>query len=310
MRLCTVRTNDLEPFFGIEIKDKILRIAATAEALRLRPAQRAHLASIKDYLIGLPHSEKLLRRVLQSIAEDPSCIVGKAEDGFPFLIAASDVEWLPPIPNPGKILCVGLNYRDHCEEQNRPVPQVPMLFNKFTTSLLGAGADIPLPLKYDPQIDYEAELALVIGKEAKRVRKGSAMKHVAGYIVANDVSARTVQNNERQWSRAKGFDGSGPMGPTLVTVDEIDDPHMLDIKCRVNGKIMQSSNTKNLVFRIEYLIQFITELITLEPGDIVLTGTPGGVGVFREPPVFLKPGDEVSVEIEKIGVLTNKCVKG
>jgi acylpyruvate hydrolase len=211
------------------------------------------------------------------------------------------------VDRPGKILCVGLNYRDHCEEQNKPIPKAPMIFNKFTTSLIGHGAEIPMPLKIDANIDHESELAVIIGKTAKGVKKRNALKHVAGYTAMNDVTARSLQNNEKQWSRAKGFDGSGPCGPCLVTPDEIDDPHALEIACRVNGETRQRSNTRELIFRIDALIEFITQVITLEPGDILSTGTPGGVGVYREPQIFLKPGDVVEVDIERIGVLRNTC---
>lgn len=310
MRLCTVSTPTLEPFFGLLLKNKILRVAHAAHAYKLRPAQRATLADMMSYLEGLPHSEKLLRRLLQQIAEDPApAVSGKAEDGEPVLLSMKNITFLPPVPRPGKVLCIGLNYRDHCEEQNRPIPEFPIVFNKFATSLVGHEAEIPLPLKLDTQIDYEAELAFVVGKSARRTRKRTAMGHVAGYMIMNDVSLRQLQSTERQWSRAKGFDGSGPCGPFLVTLDEIGDPHALAIKCRLNGKTMQSSNTRHLVFKTEQLIEHISAAMTLEPGDIVSTGTPGGVGLYREPQVFLKPGDTVEVEIEKLGTLRNACGK-
>jgi len=310
MRLCTVQTPGLDPFFGVEIKTKILRVAAAAEAVRLRPAQRATLASMQTWLDHWPRSEKLLRGLLQLIAENPAAVAGKAADGEPILIPAKNATCLPPVPRPGKVLCVGWNYRDHCEEQNRPIPEFPVIFNKYPTSLIGQGAEIPLPLRVDKCIDYEAELAFVVGKRASRVGKRSAMGCVAGLMIMNDVSARTLQAKEKQWSRAKGFDGSGPCGPCLVTMDEAGDPHTLGIKCRVNGEVRQRSNTKHLIFKIPDLVNYITAAITLEPGDVVSTGTPGGVGVYREPPVFLAPGDKVEVEIERLGVLRNVCRKG
>ncbi|MDK2971546.1 MAG: acylpyruvate hydrolase [Candidatus Sumerlaeota bacterium] len=309
MRLCTVRTGDLDPFFGILIKNKILRLSVAAARMGLRPAQRAYFDDLLVYLQGLPHSEKQLRKLLQAIADSPKQIVGNAEDGFPFLIPSGDVTYLPPVRRPGKFLCIGLNYRDHCEEQNRPIPEFPIVFNKFATSLIGHGAEIPLPLKADEQIDYEAEFAFVIGKTARRVKKRHAMAHVAGYMIVNDVSARALQARERQWSRAKGFDGAGPCGPFLVTPDEVENPGSLAVRLKLNGKVMQSSNTKHLVFGIEELIQHISAVITLEPGDVISTGTPGGVGLYREPQVFLKPGDMVEVEIEKLGTLRNSCIK-
>jgi 2-keto-4-pentenoate hydratase/2-oxohepta-3-ene-1,7-dioic acid hydratase in catechol pathway len=307
MRLCTVRTPALEPFFGIEVGRKILRIAAAAEACRVAKAQRPRLATMGDYLQALPRSEKTLRTMLQHMTEDPSLVAGNAADGNPFLVPAESVTYLPPVANPSKILCVGLNYRDHCEEQGKDIPTFPIIFNKFPSSLIGHGAEIPMPLHIDTKIDFEGELAFVVGTRATRVKARQGLKHVAGLMVMNDVSARGLQYTEKQWARAKGFDGSGPCGPCLVTLDEIADPHNLAITTRVNGKVMQTSSTRHLIFRIGDLIQHITAAITLEPGDIVTTGTPGGVGVFREPPVFLRKGDIVEIDIETVGRLRNTC---
>jgi len=310
MRLCTVQSNELEPFFGVEIKNKVLRIFKAAQAFKMRPSQLAHLQTMMYYFQGWQHSEKILRKLLSSITENPEVILGAADDGYPYLIPQTELDYNRPIDQPGKILCIGLNYRDHCEEQNKPIPDYPLTFTKFSTSLNDPGGEIPLPLKVDECIDHEVELAVIIGKAAKKVRKGSAFSHVAGYTIMNDVSARTLQRTERQWARAKGFDGSAPLGPVVVTPDEIGDPHELELRCRVNGEIRQQSNTKHLVFKIDFLIQYLSQVMTLEPGDIISTGTPGGVGVYREPPVFLKPGDEVSCEISKIGKLVNVCSKG
>lgn len=309
MRLCTVRERGGEPFLALAMKSELLRLADAVAAYRFRPAQRALFADMQAYLDGWPRSEKHARKLLSLIAEDPAPLAAKTEAGDPYLVPASKVEFLPPVTRPGKILCVGLNYRDHCEEQGKSVPDYPLLFNKYRTSLRGHGADIPLPLDLDDCMDYEGELAFVVGKEATRVKKRSAMSHIAGFMVMNDVSARTLQKNERQWARAKGCDGSAPCGPYLVSADEVGDPHNLAIRTRVNGNVMQSSNTKHFIFNLPYLVQYITAAITLEPGDIVTTGTPGGVGVFREPPVFLDPGDEVEIEIERVGILRNTCVK-
>ncbi len=310
MRLCTVSTAEIPAFFGIDLGKRILRVAQAGAAFGLSDADLARVASTKAYFENLPQSEKILRRILKGITETPKAVGRPAADGHPHLLNAADVTHLPPIERPGKILCIGLNYRDHCEEQNKEIPKKPMAFNKFATSLRGHGAEITLPHKVDKNIDFEAELAVIIGKTARRVTKRTALKHVGGYTIMNDVSARTLQANEKQWSRAKGFDGSGPCGPIIVTPDEIPDPHALAISCHVNGKKMQDSNTSNLIFNIPELISWVSQMITLEPGDMISTGTPGGVGVYRNPPVFLASGDIVEVKIDRIGTLRNTFVSG
>lgn len=307
MRLCTIRLGESEPTFGVEVRDRILRVPAAAEALGVHARLAVMVATLHDYLRALPKSEKVLRDMLKRIAADPSVVAGKAPDGLPYLVRRTDVAFCPPVLRPGKILCVGMNYRDHCIEQNKPVPDAPLIFNKFATSLIGAGAELRLPHHVDDHIDYEAELCVVIGATATRVKKRSAMKHVAGYTIMNDVSARQLQAREKQWARAKGFDGSGPCGPCIVTADEVPDPHALDISTRVNGKVRQRSNTKQLVFDIPYLIEYISAAITLEPGDLISTGTPGGVGVYSNPPQLLQHGDVVEVEIATLGKLRNVC---
>ncbi len=310
MRLCTVETEKTAPFFGIELKKKVLRVHEAARAFALPETELAYFHSLHTYLEGLPKSEKALRALLKEISATPKTLGKPAPDGEPYLIDQSTVKYLPPIQRPGKFLCIGMNYRDHCEEQNKEIPKKPVVFNKFATSLIGHETPIPLPLRYDKSVDYEAELGVVIGKRARRVTKRTAMKHVAGYIIVNDVSLRAIQRSENQWSRAKGFDGSGPCGPCIVTADEIPDPHRLRISCTLNGKTVQSSNTENLIFKVGDLISFISQVMTLEPGDIISTGTPGGVGAFRNPPRFLAPGDVIEVRIDRLGSLKNRCEKG
>jgi acylpyruvate hydrolase len=220
----------------------------------------------------------------------------------------SNVTLRAPIPKPGKIVAVGLNYRDHSIESGaKEPPKTPMIFAKFTTSLSGPGDAIVIP-HGDPQVDYEAELAVVIGRRAKTVRGADALQHVAGYMPLNDVSARAWQFADKQWVRGKSCDTFCPTGPYLTTRDEVTDPHALSIKARVNGTTLQDSNTSKMIFQISQLIEFISAGITLEPGDIIATGTPEGVGVFRTPPIFLKPGDVVEIEIEKLGVLRNPVI--
>src|SRR5579871_3569874 len=219
----------------------------------------------------------------------------------------NSVRLLAPVGDPGKIMCIGQNYRDHCEEQNQPIPERAILFAKFPTALNDPHGVIRL-LRISPQIDYEAELVVVIGGPGgggRDIPEAEALNHVAGYVCANDVTARDIQKGDGQWIRGKSPDTFFPIGPWLVTADEIPDPHTLDISLTLNGKTMQQSNTSNLIFRIPYLIAYLSQTMTLLPGDILSTGTPGGVGVFRKPPVFLKPGDTVSVTIAGLGTLTN-----
>ena len=219
----------------------------------------------------------------------------------------SEATLLAPIPQPGKIIAVGLNYRDHAIETKLEIPTTPVIFAKFPTSITGPNAAVVLPGD-DPQADYEAELGVVIGRRTKSVSETEAMDSVAGYLPLNDVSARRWQFSDKQWVRGKSPDTFCPIGPWLTTRDSVPDPHSLFIRMRVNGVVMQNSNTSNLIFKIPTLIQFISASITLEPGDIIATGTPDGVGVFRKPPVFLKSGDVMEVDIEGLGVLRNPVV--
>lgn len=214
---------------------------------------------------------------------------------------------LPPVPDVGKILCIGQNYADHCAEQNKPLPERPILFAKFPTCLIPHGGHIVKPNDVT-QLDYEAELVVVIGKRARKVSHAEALDYVAGYMMGNDVTAREVQKRDGQWVRGKSYDTFAPVGPFLVTTDEIPDPGALDIRCWVNGELRQDSNTRHLVFDVPTLIENLSASITLEPGDLLFTGTPGGVGVYRQPPVFLQPGDHIAMEIAGLGRLENTVV--
>lgn len=213
-----------------------------------------------------------------------------------------------PIPRPGKIVCVGLNYRDHAEEQGVELPAAPLLFAKFTTSLIGPGDPIVIP-PVVTKCDYEAELGVVIGRTVKDVSKENALEAVAGYVVANDVSARDLQFSDGQWTRGKSPDTFCPVGP-LVPAADVRDPHALAIRAILNGEVMQDSTTANLIFSIDEVISYASQTSTLEEGDLILTGTPAGVGVFREPQRLLVPGDEITIEIEGMGSLTNPVVAG
>ena len=212
-----------------------------------------------------------------------------------------------PIDRPGKIIAVGLNYRDHAEEQARETPSAPMLFAKWATALIGPDEPIVLP-SITSKVDFEGELGVVIGERVKRVRKENALEVVRGYVCVNDVSARDLQRADKQYTRAKSLDTFCPVGPRLVPRDEVGDPSSLAIRTTVNGETMQDASTAQLIHSVPALIEFISQAITLEAGDLICTGTPSGVGAFRDPPVFLGDGDEVVVEIERVGTLRNPVV--
>jgi 2-keto-4-pentenoate hydratase/2-oxohepta-3-ene-1,7-dioic acid hydratase in catechol pathway len=217
------------------------------------------------------------------------------------------VKLAAPIARPPKIVCIGLNYRDHAEESNLPIPETPTVFAKFPTSVIGPGQPIVLP-KNSTRPDYEAEFAVVIGRRGRHIPEARWREHVFGYTILNDVSARDFQMATSQWTIGKTFDTFCPMGPAIVTADEIEDPHNLGISLELSGDILQSSNTKNLIFGVPQLIAYLSSVFTLEPGDVIATGTPGGVGFARKPPRYLKAGDEVRVRIEGLGELFNPVV--
>lgn len=212
-----------------------------------------------------------------------------------------------PIPRPPKLICVGLNYRDHAEESKMEIPKVPTIFSKFSSSVIGPGDNIVLP-KNSTKPDYEAEFAFVIGKRGRHVHRDKWREYVFGYTNLNDVSARDFQMATTQWLMGKTFDTFAPMGPFLVTADEIDDPHALDISMTINGEVLQRSNTRHLIFPIPDLVAYLSSVFTLEPGDVVSTGTPAGVGFARKPPRFLRAGDECVVEVQGLGRLRNPVV--
>ena len=207
---------------------------------------------------------------------------------------------------PGKIVCVGLNYKDHAEEQGAELPSAPLLFAKFTTALIGPGDPIVIP-SIVTRCDYEAELGVVLGATVRNVSRENAFEAVAGYVVANDVSARDLQFSDGQWTRGKSPDTFCPVGP-LVPAADVPDPHSLGIRAILNGETMQDSTTANLIFGIDEVISYTSQTSTLEAGDLILTGTPAGVGVFRDPPRLLQPGDEITIEIDGVGSLTNPVV--
>jgi 2-keto-4-pentenoate hydratase/2-oxohepta-3-ene-1,7-dioic acid hydratase in catechol pathway len=222
-------------------------------------------------------------------------------------IPESEAKFAAPVPRPPKIICIGLNYRDHAIESGMPIPETPTVFAKFPTAVIGPGAAIVLP-KASKRPDYEAELAVVIGKGGRHIPEARWREHVFGYTILNDVSARDFQMATSQWMIGKTFDTFAPMGPAIVTADEIEDPHNLAISLELSGDLMQNSNTSNLVFGVPALIAYLSSVFTLEPGDIIATGTPPGVGFARKPPRYLMAGDEVRVRVEGLGELYNPVV--
>jgi 2-keto-4-pentenoate hydratase/2-oxohepta-3-ene-1,7-dioic acid hydratase in catechol pathway len=249
-------------------------------------------ASVRALLAAGPEA----RRAAEMAAKSPAAI----------RVPAESVVLLPPVPDPQKILCIGLNYRDHALENNRAIPTEPVLFAKYSSVLIGHGAPIRLPA-VAKKVDYEAELVVVLGKPGRDVAEADGMGYVAGYTVGHDVSARDWQfkGEEKQWTIGKTFDTFGPTGPHLVTADEVPDPHNLQVQLRLNGETMQDSNTREFIFTVPQLIAYLSQVVTLEPGDLIFTGTPPGVGVARKPPVFLKAGAQVEVEFVGIGRLKN-----
>jgi len=222
--------------------------------------------------------------------------------------ALDDTEYLAPVPRPGKVVAIGRNYRAHAAEEGVDPPGAPLIFSKWSSSVVGHGAAIRWSAELTAQVDFEAELAVVIGRAARRVTVNEALEHVLGYTCLNDVSARDLQFGDGQWARGKSLDTFCPMGPVLVTADEIRDPQSLAISCTVGSEQMQAASTAQMYFTVADIISYCSDAFTLEAGDVIATGTPGGVGVFRDPPRFLADGDRVSVEIERIGRLENVCV--
>lgn len=281
--------------YRIGNSSKQLGVVANGEVINVHTASQGTLPNdmlsfIKMGQVGLDAVQSILEGKVQGIPE-------------------SEIKLLAPISNPSKIVAIGLNYVDHAEELGLDVPVRPTVFCKFPSSIIGQGDSISWAEDLSTEVDYEAELAFIVGKEAKDVDEKDAYDHIIGYTNCHDVSARDLQLAPGdQWIRGKSLDTFCPLGPYLVTKDEIVDPHNLSVKCVINGHVLQDSNTKNLIFKIPYLLSYLSRAFTLLPGDIVTTGTPGGVGFTRNPPIFLKYGDECLVEVEGMGQLVNKCV--
>jgi 2-keto-4-pentenoate hydratase/2-oxohepta-3-ene-1,7-dioic acid hydratase in catechol pathway len=275
---------------------------------------QVHLGAIRgDHIINLNQAsggtlpDDMLRflQLGNAAMQTAREVLDDASDELPL----DSARLLSPVPNPSKIVAIGLNYMDHIREANIGVPELATMFCKYPSAVIGSGEDIRWSTTLTDQVDYEAELAVVIGKTARNIDAEVAYDYVAGYMNCNDVSARDLQFRPGdQWLRGKCLDTFCPLGPYLVTRDEVEDAHQLSIKCSLNGQVMQDSNTSEMIYRIPYLIEYLSAAFTLLPGDIIATGTPHGVGAFRDPPIWLQAGDEVAVEIEGLGILSNRCV--
>lgn len=273
--------------------------------------------------IGLVQDDRIISLTALGSAEFPACMKRFIERGSELRTRAeqlieqrvndnaifrlSEVNVLPPIAQPEKIICVGLNYIDHCKETGMETPASPVIFSKYANAIAGHNDAIEIPIN-STEVDFEAELAVVIGREAKHVSEEEANDYVFGYTIMNDISARDLQFQDGQWSRGKTADTFAPFGPVVVTHDEVGDPHNLAISLELNGEIMQDSNTSNLIFTVPKIISFLSQSMTLKPGDLIATGTPPGVGMGRNPKIWLKNGDRLNVSIEKIGTLSNHVI--
>ncbi|MDI6857557.1 MAG: fumarylacetoacetate hydrolase family protein [Dehalococcoidia bacterium] len=264
-------------------------------------------ADMKGLLETGPAALDEARRLTDYVAQRLESGEGELLLSEGLLLPAAETRLAAPVPNPSKVVAIGLNYRDHAREQGARIPDRPIIFAKFPTSVIGPGDEIVWDPALTEQVDYEAELAFVIGRAARNVPPEHAYDYIAGYTCLDDVSARDLQFGDRQWVRGKSLDTFCPIGPVLVTTDEIADPHNLRIRALLNGEVMQDSNTSELIFGVPELVAFISRAFTLLPGDVVATGTPHGVGMFRDPPVFMKDGDRIVIEIEGIGRLENVC---
>jgi 2-keto-4-pentenoate hydratase/2-oxohepta-3-ene-1,7-dioic acid hydratase in catechol pathway len=268
---------------------------------------------VGDYYLDLPTTDSRFPTSMRKLLGTPDLVAGARELAARpggVRVPAANARLHAPVHDPQKIVCVGLNYRDHAAESKMPLPREPVLFSKFPSALVGDGEPIVVPA-VSTKVDYEAELVIVVGKRGRRIGEGAAMSHVAGYSIGHDVSARDwqLEKDGKQWMVGKTFDTFAPVGPTLVTADEVPNPHALGIRLRLNGKTMQDSSTAQMIFTVAQLIAYVSVIVTLEPGDLIFTGTPPGIGHAMNPPVYLKAGDVTEVEIDGLGVLRN-VVKG
>ncbi len=298
MKLCSF-LKDGKASLGMLCGNRVLNLTSAARHPDSNLGRLSHAGDATP--LWRPATRKALEAAHQSISAH-----GIPSEWEPYCEDPDTCNWLPPVHEPEKIICIGLNYRDHAAESGMELPKEPVFFNKYNNALVGASGPVILPSN-SSQVDYEAELAVVIGRPAKRVAPERASDCIAGYTILHDVSARDWQFRTGQWVAGKTFDTFAPCGPYLVTPDEITDPHALEIKLSLNGTVMQNSNTRNLIFRIPVLIGYLSSIFTLQPGDIISTGTPPGVGFARRPQVFLRDGDLVEISVQNVGVMKHRC---
>lgn len=307
MKLITFKREGVSQRIGAIVNEEVVDLHVAYKSLltsegKIRAGQIADAYVPQDmngFLQGGKESMELAKKAIDYALNN------KVDNGFKLVYDINDVKVEAAVPTPGKIICVGHNYREHILEMKRELPPYPVVFAKFANTVIGPQDDIPF-YPISEQLDYEAEFTFVVGKRARNVSQEDALDYVAGYTIVNDVTYRDIQRRTIEWLQGKTVDGSAPMGPYLVTSDELQDPSGLEVVLTVNGEERQRSNTANLVFSVQYLVEFLSGLMTLEPGDVILTGTPGGVGVARDPQVYLKDGDVVKIDIDKIGTLENR----
>ena len=298
MKLAQFKTNESpEQRLGVMLGDVVYDVAKLSRALKESGG------GPPSWLLQANGTQDVIDRG-QSAVRDIEALLTEIRIGT--ALPLDSIDFLPAV-YPGKILAIGRNYVDHAIEGGAAPPEAPLLFNKLPNSLNAHDAPIVLP-PISTRVDYEAELAVVIGRRARQVREAEALDHIFGYTLINDVSARDLQFGDGQWTRGKGLDTFAPLGPFITTRDEIRDVQALKIEGRLNGEVMQSSNTGKMIFKVAYLVSYLSQAITLEPGDVIATGTPEGVGIFRDPPVLLKAGDVFEVEIEGLGTLRNPVI--
>ncbi|PZE21428.1 fumarylacetoacetate hydrolase family protein [Paenibacillus xerothermodurans] len=301
MKLLTFMENG-EQKLGVKTEQAVIHISQALQ--NIKPAAGE---SVPQNMHAVIEGGEAATAALQSYVDQ---VLSASSNNQGVLLSESDLAIGPSVPSPSKIICIGLNYRKHAEETGAAIPEYPILFNKFANSITSHGADVPLPVRVTEKVDYEAELAIVIGKPAKYVSKEEALSYVFGYTNVNDLSARDLQLRTQQWLLGKTLDGFCPVGPYLVTADEVGDPNSLAIRSIVNGEVRQNSNTSDMIFHCDEIVSYVSQHMTLVPGDMILTGTPEGVvlGLPPEQQVYLKDGDVVTIEIDKLGSLTNRMV--